>query len=104
MTGARGRLPRRLSCPRRYAQGVLRREADACVHRIVDRPEHHEAPGAWEWDRSSRQQRDAVASRAARRFLEVEPTAGEGCWRCEAAPAASPVGLCTPCLTELRST
>lgn len=72
--------------------------------RIVDRPEHHEAPGAWEWDGSARQQRDHVASQAARRFLEVEQAADEDCWRCEAALAASPVGLCEPCLTELRTT
>lgn len=72
------------------------------VHRIVDRPEDHEAPGAWEWDRSARQQLDDAASRAARRFLEVEHAAEE-CWRCEVADASSRVGLCGQCLDELRT-
>ena len=73
------------------------------VHRIVDRPEHHEAPGAWEWERTARQQLDAAASQAATRFLEVEAQA-EQCWRCEAAVAAGALGLCAPCLEELRAT
>ena len=71
------------------------------VHRIVDRPEDHEAPGAWDWDRGSRRRLDDAAASAARRFLVAEAEA-ESCWRCEVAPAEGAIGLCTPCLDELR--
>lgn len=71
------------------------------VHRIVDHPDDHEAPGAWDWDSGARRRLDAAASSAARRFLEAEAQA-ESCWRCEVAPAAGALGLCTPCLDELR--
>ena len=70
------------------------------IHRIVDRPEAHEAPGAWDWDRHARRRLDDDASAAARSFLQAGEE--EACWRCEAAPAAGTVGLCGPCLDELR--
>jgi hypothetical protein len=71
------------------------------VRRIEDRPEHHEAPGAWEWDEQERRRRDARASRAADRFLDASAVA-EDCWRCEAASSTSRVGLCETCLADLR--
>ncbi len=71
------------------------------LHRIVDRPEHHEAPGAFDWDRRARRRRDAAASDAARRFLHAG--GDDDCWRCEAAPAAGRLGLCPPCLDDLRA-
>lgn len=74
------------------------------VRRIVDRPEHHDAPGAWDWAEAERRRRDTLASHAARRFLDSEPVAPEDCWRCEAAAAAEPIGLCSACLDELRET
>ena len=70
------------------------------LHRIVDRPEHHEAPGAYDWDRPARRRRDAAASDAARRFLDGG--ADETCWRCEVAAPAGSLGLCQPCLDDLR--
>ena len=73
------------------------------VHRIVDRPEDHEAPGAWDWDRTARRRRDVAALHAARLFLGHEGSADDDCWRCEVAPSAASVGLCAPCLAELRS-
>lgn len=72
------------------------------VHRIVDRPEDHEAPGAWDWDRDARRRLDAAASSAARRFLH-HGAGDEACWRCEAAPAAGRLGLCGSCRDELRT-
>jgi hypothetical protein len=74
----------------------------AADRRIVDRPEDHEAPGAWDWDPEARRRRDAAADAAARRFL-LSGTTEEECWRCEAVPAAGRLGLCAPCHAELRS-
>ena len=71
--------------------------------RIEDRPEHHEAPGAWAWDRRARRRRDAAASSAAQRFLQAAGTAEDECWRCEVAAAAGSLGLCQACLDHLRA-
>ena len=84
--------------------GVSRRDEGGSVLRIVDRPEHHEAPGACDWDGGARRRRDATAVHAARRFLRSGEAAGEECWRCEAAEADSPLGLCRSCRDELRTT
>ena len=72
------------------------------VRRIVDRPEDHEAPGAWDWGPAARRRRDADAAFAAHRFL-AEAAGVDGCWRCEVAAAAGSLGLCPPCLDELRT-
>jgi hypothetical protein len=72
------------------------------VHRIEDQPEHHEAPGAWDWDEAARRRRDAAAARAADRFLDTATAREEECWRCEVASASTEVGLCAVCLDDLR--
>lgn len=71
------------------------------LHRIVDRPEGHDAPGAWSWDEKARRRRDAAARHAAGRFLDGGHE-GDDCWRCEAAVAVGALGLCRPCLDELQ--
>ena len=73
------------------------------LRRIVDRPEHHEAPGAYAWDRRARRRRDDAASSAAQRFLQRPATGDEECWRCEVAAAAGSLGLCQACLDDLRA-
>lgn len=76
------------------------RKAGRSPRRIVDRPEHHEAPGAFDWD--TRRQRDAEAEQAAERFLAATALGDQACWRCEAVAAAGPLGLCPPCHDALR--